>query len=169
MIRHSLAALVAICIGTLAQADMWAVTGVASNDTLNVRAGPSTRFGVVEKLEPQAGRLEKEVCVLVKPSPNVLASTSHPEWCAISRGGEMLGWVNARYLTRHTDAATLPVMGAVDGFPGCWFVGENALTASYLDHSARLVGCQPGSAGHGRIPGQFLDRISGLDLFSVAQ
>lgn len=156
-----------------AMADPFRVTGVAADDFLNVRAGPSTRFEVVAQLPNGSGGLSKEVCALVKPAPDAANRADLPEWCAISQGGAILGWVNARYLSPDAGApADLPLMR---GFRGdddpCRLVGESAATVNYLDHTRWLVGCPAGSAGLAEILEEFggdeVDRIGGYVLISV--
>lgn len=170
-----------------AAADPWEVTGVAEGDTLNLRSGPSTRFGVVGRLYPGTSGFFKEVCVLVKPRPDAPRSEARSEWCAISDGGGILGWVNARYLAPERPFAApephygegwtekgmekrgLDFFAAYPGAPGCFLAGETDLTALYLEDHADLVACEPGGMGHFQMSfwHDAMDRIEGYDLFSV--
>lgn len=165
-LRYLIAA-VLICTAGLARADSWAVTGVASNDVLNIRYGPGTGFGIADQLGPNEGGLRKQVCVLLKPTPQAPASLDLPEWCAISRDGTTLGWVNARFLARQDSAEDVPVIGAAPGYNGCWYLGETEETNTYLDDSNRLVGCFPNSEGALKAGGQPLGNIAGLDLYTI--
>ena len=63
------------------------VSGVAANDTLNVRSGPSTDHAVIAKLPPDAAGLE------------VVDSDKTGEWGLINTG-EASGWVALRYMAR---------------------------------------------------------------------
>lgn len=155
------------CLAGLAHADSWAVTGVSSDDMLNVRTGPGTSFAVADQLAPGERGLRKEVCVLLKPSPDAPAAVNLPEWCSITRGGQSLGWVSARYLAKETWSEDLPILGGVDGYSGCWYVGETSATIQYLDDTMRLIGCFPGSDGSLRVGGAPLARVAGLDLYSI--
>lgn len=66
------------------------VTGVASNDVLNVRSGPSTHHGIVGALSN--GSAVRNLGCFRKDSST---------WCRIQMMDDMRsqGWVNARYLT----------------------------------------------------------------------
>ncbi|UXX84226.1 SH3 domain-containing protein [Roseovarius pelagicus] len=82
--------------------DAWAVTGVASNDVLNLRAGPSTDYVKIGQLAPYARGIEMLVCVptLTYQQYQWLSDAGHkfpPRWCLVSLDGER-GWANARYL-----------------------------------------------------------------------
>jgi uncharacterized protein YgiM (DUF1202 family) len=59
------------------------VVGVASNDVLNVRSGPSASYAIV-------GRLANHACFV-----EVIAK--HGRWFKITKDGTT-GWVNSRYL-----------------------------------------------------------------------
>ncbi|WP_422031656.1 SH3 domain-containing protein [Roseovarius sp.] len=63
------------------------VSGVAANDTLNVRSGPSTDHGVIAKLSPDATGIE------------VIDADKTGEWGLINTG-EASGWVALRYMAR---------------------------------------------------------------------
>lgn len=63
------------------------VSGVADNDTLNVRAGPSTDYDIIDKLPPDAKGIE------------VVDSDNDGEWGLINVG-EQAGWVALRYMAR---------------------------------------------------------------------
>lgn len=68
------------------------VTGVAREDTLNMRTGPSTEFEVIGKLPPDAAGIE---VVDIDPSG---------DWGLINIG-ERSGWVAMRYMTRQPGQA----------------------------------------------------------------
>ena len=132
------------------------VAELEPGDTLNVRRGPSTFFDPVLQLDPGAGGLIKQVCVLVKPDPLGPPVEGMAEWCAISEGEGVIGWVAARYLVADPDAGPWPAgydgpLPLLDGFRAsddpCRITGENALTGDYLDHTATLVSCPVGDAG----------------------
>ncbi len=69
---------------------MVSVTGVASNDVLNVRSGPGTNHGIVGALT-NGDRVRKLRC----------EQHGGSRWCEIEMQTDMRerGWVNARYLT----------------------------------------------------------------------
>jgi hypothetical protein len=82
--------------------------------------------------------------------------------------------------TRSTVTSHAPLQGAVrwpasltaigEGFPAsgaaCRIVGENALTANFLDDSATLVGC-PSLADAVRLGGKIVATVDGITLVSV--
>lgn len=73
------------------------VTGVASGDTLNVRAQPGTEADVIGVLGPNAGN------VIVTGSGWKIGTSTW--WELVFPGTERgLGWVNGRFLTRQTDS-----------------------------------------------------------------
>ncbi|WP_295406529.1 SH3 domain-containing protein [uncultured Thiocystis sp.] len=69
--------------------DFWEVTGVASGDTLHLRAGPSARERVVGDL-PNGAVMRNLGCTL----------TSGQRWCRVERleNRGTQGWVAGRYL-----------------------------------------------------------------------
>jgi uncharacterized protein YraI len=69
----------------------WKVTGVASNDVLNVRADPSGNAGIVGALSPYETGIENLGCQ-VPPG-------SSTQWCRISIHG-FEGWVAGRFLAQ---------------------------------------------------------------------
>ena len=75
------------------------VSGIAPNDVLNLRSGPSTRYGIV-------GALGNGDTVRVR----VCESHGRATWCRIRLPGDMggEGWVNARYLDFRGTATQLP-------------------------------------------------------------
>ena len=166
---------VAVAFAMPVSAGTWQVSGVAAGDVLNLRNGPSTRFEVVMGLPNAFGGLRKEVCVLLKPAPEAPAAADLPEWCAVSNGGPILGWVNARYLAPEAPVpADLPLMGGFRGHDDpCRIVGESAATVDYLDHTRWLVGCPTGSPGIAEVLAQFggeeVGRIGGYTLLSMPQ
>jgi uncharacterized protein YraI len=77
--------------------DIVRVTGVASNDVLNVRSGPGTNYGIVGALG-NGDRVRNLRC-------QTLGSA---RWCELEMMTDMRerGWVNGRYLTAGQGAAT---------------------------------------------------------------
>jgi uncharacterized protein YraI len=73
------------------------VTGVASNDVLNVRSGPGTNYGIVGALG-NGDRVRNLRCQTVGSA----------RWCEIEMMTDMRerGWVNGRYLSAGLGAAT---------------------------------------------------------------
>lgn len=171
MLRFCLA--LCLMLAGPALGDAWRVSGVSTDDRLNVRSGPSTRFDVVTDLPKGFGGLLREVCVLVKPAPDAANRADLPEWCAISQGGAIIGWVNARYLA--PDPAVPDELRLMSGFRAyddpCRIVGESAATVDYLDDTRWLVGCPVGSPGIAEVLGSYggeeVDRIGGYVLLSV--
>ena len=68
--------------------DYWQVAGVGGGDALNVRNGPSTRYGVISKLR-NGSVLQNRGCRM----------TGDTRWCSIRAAGSgQQGWVAGRYL-----------------------------------------------------------------------
>ena len=86
--------------------DSWSVTGVASNDTLSVRAGPAVSYPRLGQLSHDTRGLRTIVCVptLNMNSYSALSAADKQtvdnmaRWCLVAHGGREKGWVNARYL-----------------------------------------------------------------------
>ncbi|MBY6202182.1 hypothetical protein KUV65_12465 [Maritalea mobilis] len=87
--------------------DAWRVTGVASNDVLNVRVGPGTDYFVIDQLPHDARGVQMGVCVptvtrdqFFALSPSAQAAlNNYTAWCLVEWQGTQRGWVNRRYLT----------------------------------------------------------------------
>lgn len=82
--------------------DAWAVTGVAADDRLNLRAGPGTHYALLGSLGPDARGIEMMVCVptVTFEQFQALEAEGHafqPRWCLVRLEGES-GWARARYL-----------------------------------------------------------------------
>ncbi len=101
--------------------DAWRVTGVASDDTLNMRMGPGTGYPVIDRLPPDARGLRLVTCVplLIQPYYSALTEAQRaalpPRWCLMQSADlAQAGWVAQRFLTedsgeavqRGTDAGT---------------------------------------------------------------
>jgi hypothetical protein len=68
----------------------WDVTGVAADDTLNVRGSPGVDGAVIATLPPDTAELE---------STGRIARVGDQLWREIIVPGDGAGWVNAAYLT----------------------------------------------------------------------
>jgi hypothetical protein len=68
----------------------WDVTGVAADDTLNVRSSPGVAGDIIAALRPDTAELE---------STGRIARVSEQLWREIIVPGDGAGWVNAAYLT----------------------------------------------------------------------
>ncbi|MEQ9244348.1 SH3 domain-containing protein [Roseovarius indicus] len=85
--------------------DAWQVTGVAPNDTLNVRTGPGTEHLVIGTFEHDATGLRMTTCVpfLTRQKYHQLTEAQRanlpPRWCLMeSPDRKTRGWVSAHYL-----------------------------------------------------------------------
>ena len=67
----------------------YVVTGVARNDTLNVRSGPGSNYSVVARLPNGSGGIQ------IVGAPVMNGST---EWVRINIGNRQSGWVTANFL-----------------------------------------------------------------------
>lgn len=96
--------------------DAWQVTGVAADDTLNVRAGPGTKQLVIGAFAHDATGLQMITCLPFTPRETYRQLTESqreglPSRCCLmeGRGVRPMEWVSARYLAEDTSAATQPV------------------------------------------------------------
>lgn len=86
--------------------DAWRVTGVASNDVLNVRVGPGTEYFVITALPFNARGLQLGTCTPTITRDQYFALSpaaqqqlaGYDRWCIVIAGGAQQGWVNARFL-----------------------------------------------------------------------
>jgi len=86
--------------------DAWRVIGVASNDVLNVRAGPGTDYMILDALPYNARGIQLGTCVPTVTRDQYFALTgaqqqqlnSYPAWCVVIWGDTQRGWVNRRFL-----------------------------------------------------------------------
>ncbi|RKF14794.1 hypothetical protein D6850_07920 [Roseovarius spongiae] len=139
--------------------DAWAVTGVAADDTLNLRAGPGTRYPRIAKLAPNARGIDMVVCVptLTYQQYRALEAAGHKfaaRWCLV-RLGERLGWANAAYLAEDaggpaaldagipTDGPEAALPGVVHDFMTRWINGD-----FYRDRGALRRYVTPDIADH---------------------
>ena len=84
--------------------DYWAVTGVASDDVLNMRIGPKASFLKIGELPPDAGGVANLSCTgemtlseWEDASEEERASAAHNRWCLVGYD-RVVGWVAGRYL-----------------------------------------------------------------------
>lgn len=120
--------------------DAWAVTGVAANDTLNMRMGPGTEYLVIGQLAPDARGLRQVTCV-----PLLLPSIYHrlteaqraglpQRWCLVQTGDfSQAGWVAQRYIMEDGGEAAAPASPPRAGIP-LGTIGD-----PLIDGAARLV------------------------------
>lgn len=86
--------------------DSWRVTGVASNDVLNVRSGPGTQHPISSSFAYNERGLQQITCVPLYTPAQFSAMTEAqikalpPRWC-LMRNAAMTktGWVAQRYIT----------------------------------------------------------------------
>ena len=92
--------------------DAWKVTGVAPNDTLNVRTGPGTDHLVIDTFASDATGMQMVTCVpfLTRQKYQELTDSQRAglpaRWCLMeSRDRQTKGWVSAHYLQEDTSGA----------------------------------------------------------------
>ena len=86
--------------------DAWRVIDVASNDVLNVRAGPSAEYMILDALPHDARGLQLGACVPTVTRDQFFALTeaqqqqlnAYAAWCVVIWDGVQRGWVNRRFL-----------------------------------------------------------------------
>lgn len=95
--------------------DAWRVTGVASDDTLNMRMGPGTDYLVIDRLPPDARGLRLVTCVplLIQPYYSALTEAQRAalpqRWCLMqSADFAKAGWVAQRFLMEDGGEAAQP-------------------------------------------------------------
>lgn len=97
--------------------DFYRVTGVASNDVLNIRAKPSGSAGKVGEIPPNADGVKNLGCQgglslsqWQKASPSRRRAAARSRWCRVTFNG-VTGWVAGRFLAEgsapRASAATL--------------------------------------------------------------
>lgn len=149
--RHALkiivAAFAAAVVATAANAeidghgpDAWRVTGVASDDVLNMRMGPGMQYLVIDHLAPDARGLRQITCV-----PLLIPSIQHrlteaqraglpQRWCLMQTADfAKAGWVAQRFIMEDNSAAAAPDSRS-DVVPAAQGIGD-----PLIDDAARLV------------------------------
>lgn len=94
--------------------DAWRVTGVASDDWLNLRMGPGTQYAIIGSLPARATGLTMTTCVpFMTEGQGIMLSQAErdlldlpPRWCLVS-DGRTHGWVAARFLKEASGSATV--------------------------------------------------------------
>lgn len=112
-LKCSLAGLLVLLGASVAQAqfndghgpDAWQVTGVASNDVLNIRMGPGTEYPVIDAFAHNENGLQQITCVpLISFEQSTAMSDADranlpPRWCLMTDAQEQkVGWVAGRFL-----------------------------------------------------------------------
>lgn len=154
MRKIAFAAAAAACLCVAAQAAQPAlnVTGVASNDTLTLRAAPDAKSAKTGSLPPDATGITV-----------VAVDTKGVDWVKVQKGNQS-GWVNAKFLAYDTNApvkmtctGTEPFWGMSVGYGFATFEFDGKKTKFALDAPQ-----MPAARGyiwlspvHGK-PGQFL-------------
>ena len=132
--------------------DFWAVAGLSGSGTLNLRAGPSTRYSVVGTLR-NGDVLENRGC----------RGTGRDRWCRIrATGSGVTGWTAGQYLVETASPARPSVPGGGqlgNGLPfdatgqiACRAVAEQSMTLcpfGVIRHGAGNAGVWIGT-GDGR-------------------
>ncbi len=86
--------------------DFWQVTGVASNDVLNMRMGPGADYMILDVLAYNERRIKAVVCVPTLDDGDYFALTEAeraditklPRWCYVRTEDLRDGWVNMRFM-----------------------------------------------------------------------
>ncbi|MEI4264158.1 SH3 domain-containing protein [Roseovarius sp. D0-M9] len=92
--------------------DAWQVTGVASDDWLNLRMGPSTDYPIIGSFPSGATGLTMTTCVpFMAEGQGIMLSQAErnlldlpPRWCLMS-DGQTHGWAAAQFLMEATGPA----------------------------------------------------------------
>ncbi|WP_147126615.1 COG3650 family protein [Shimia ponticola] len=101
---------------------LYDVTGVASNDVLNIRAEPSARSPVLDHFAP----FERDV--------EVIGTDSSGKWARVA-AGEQMGWSSLRFLARQAgqDGGFLPEQLFCHGTEPFWNLDFQADHTTVLD------------------------------------
>lgn len=112
----------------MAQAqDRYAVTGVASNDVLNIRMGPNVTDPKIGEYLPEATGIE------------VIRTTPDGGWAMVGLG-ERNGWVAARFLVAEpAEEGVLPTPMSCFGTEPFWSLRTDAQSAAYNDPEAGRI------------------------------
>ncbi|MFP7570665.1 COG3650 family protein [Marivita sp. S2033] len=128
-------ALLALVLPTLAMAEptYHRVTGVADDDALNVRGGPSANAVDLGDLGPDTHRLE------------VLGFDGSGDWARIA-WGERDGWVSARFLSPDQpdtlESSSLPDGLVCNGTEPFWSISLSTSNARFTEPGAEDVALQ---------------------------
>lgn len=106
-----LAALAAVVLAEADGPDFYRVSGVAADDVLNVRAGPSAKDPIVGTVPPNADGLRNLGCTggltfteWEKASASEREAARRRRWCRIEYRG-VVGWVAGRFLAEGSGGA----------------------------------------------------------------
>lgn len=106
-----LALILGVCAGAaMAEADgpdAWRVTGVAPDDSLNLRAGPGVDYPVIDTLAHDARGLTAITCVPLLSYADwerFQGTDLPPRWCLVSQDLTR-GWAAGRFLAEDVAAA----------------------------------------------------------------
>jgi len=136
-----------------------AVIGVAHDDALNLRSGPSTGFAIVAQLDPHAEGLL---------ASGAARSVGSSLWYEVTADG-VTGWANARYLAflGATDDATSEVVDAIGSIPAePTMVDLAAVVLDVLAPESALI-VQTGPLSEDDAIGQIVFDVIGLEDDSV--
>lgn len=92
--------------------DAWQVTGVASDDWLNLRMGPGARYAIIGSFSARATDLTMNTCVpFMREGQGIMLSQAERDlldlparWCLMS-DGHTHGWAAARFLEEASRSA----------------------------------------------------------------
>ena len=110
---------------------LYSVTGVASDDSLNIRAHPDTQAAVIGTLAHDVTDIE------------VIALSREGKWALIN-AGERAGWVSARFLARQdlsTTSVGLPLGLTCFGTEPFWDI-------TFQDNRSLIYATPEGTASH---------------------
>ncbi|QYX56443.1 hypothetical protein K1T73_15520 [Roseovarius sp. SCSIO 43702] len=121
--------------------DAWRVTGVASDDMLNMRMGPGTQYLVIDRLAPDARGLKQITCVpLLIPSiyhrlTEAQRANLPQRWCLMQTADfAKAGWVAQRFIMEDTGGTGVQPGGGSAVVPEARSIGD-----PQIDGAARLV------------------------------
>ncbi|SDY61759.1 hypothetical protein [Citreimonas salinaria] len=103
--------------------DAWRVSGVASDDVLNMRMGPGTEYPVIGALAHDARHLRAETCAPLATFAQLGALSASERaalparWCLMDAGSRGRGWVAQAYLAEDSLPAGQAARPPVDKAP----------------------------------------------------
>ena len=175
MRKACLAALVWLGMAAVAQAtadgpDFWRVTGVAADDVLNLRAGPTARAAKIGEIPHDADGLTNFGCVggmsfaeYQEATEAEREAAAKSRWCRVMHVTQ-IGWVAGRFLTEGAEGDRPGTRAVLEHAGSEWKLVSFASGEPAADVLIRFAGRNEiaGGAGCNRFTGTYVQR--GLDV-----
>ena len=176
-----LAALVWLGMAAVAQAtadgpDFWRVTGVAADDVLNLRAGPSARDAKVGEIPSDADGVTNFGCInemsyqeSLEASEAEREAARRQRWCRVMYES-VIGWVAGRFLAEGSEGTRPGTLGVRDHTGSEWAMVDLAGTMPEIRATIafRAQGVLAGNAGCNRFEARYVRRFDEILIGDIA-